>query len=231
MKRENLPVVSNDELKKIESQWFKTVRGIEQFKQMSAKRKLWNAFDVLELTDMKAKDKLHTLLRPDFLPTLMIHEFGCQCAELAIGLVYVPDERSLNAIRMKRLWMEGLATDFELATARIKSYEPYRAAVFDSTSREKHGSSWPRAAHSAFCAASTEYEVAGMETAEEVANAVACDEKNKMWDWTTFEKELDSGYTRMVSKLGILIDEWDVQWEREANIRRAEIAKWASCQK
>lgn len=219
MNRNYLPVVSNDELKKIESQWFKTVRGIERFKQMSAKRKLWNAFDVLELTDLKAKEKLHTLLRPDFLTTLMIHEFGCQCAELAIGLAYAPDERSLNAIRMKRLWIEGRATDFELATARVKSYEAYSAAVFDLTSREKHGSAWPGAACSAFYAASTEYRVAGMETTDIVANAMACDEKNKKYDWTTFEKELDSGYELMASKLGILIDEWDVQWEREANIR------------
>ena len=50
--------------------------------------------------------------------TNILHEFACRCAEDALAFIDKPDERSVNAIYVKRLWMAGKATDSELAAAR-----------------------------------------------------------------------------------------------------------------
>jgi len=49
--------------------------------------------------------------------TYILHEFACRCAEDALKLVKSPDARSIEAIRVKRLWLKGCATEAELKTA------------------------------------------------------------------------------------------------------------------
>ena len=50
--------------------------------------------------------------------THVLHHFACDEAERALNRhIPEPDERSLNAIRVKRLWIEGKASDAELAAA------------------------------------------------------------------------------------------------------------------
>jgi len=46
-----------------------------------------------------------------------LHLFAIWCAEQALSLVDKPDERSLQALAVKRLWMDSKATDDELARA------------------------------------------------------------------------------------------------------------------
>ena len=48
----------------------------------------------------------------------MLHEFACRCAERALTSAKATDERSWTAIKVKRLWLKGEATDAELAAAR-----------------------------------------------------------------------------------------------------------------
>lgn len=50
--------------------------------------------------------------------TRTLHLFACDEAERALTLVGNPDPRSVEAIRIKRLWADGKATDDELAAAR-----------------------------------------------------------------------------------------------------------------
>jgi len=61
--------------------------------------------------------------------TMMLHEAGCHFAETALELVDCKDERSWDAIKVKRLWIKGKATDKELAAARAADWAAARAAA------------------------------------------------------------------------------------------------------
>jgi len=50
--------------------------------------------------------------------TKLLHEFACRCAERALKKTKVKDRRCWNAIKTKRLWLVGKATDKELEVAR-----------------------------------------------------------------------------------------------------------------
>ena len=54
---------------------------------------------------------------------MLLHEFACRCAEWALSLVNAQDPRSIEAIRVKRRWMAGEATDDELRVARVAARE------------------------------------------------------------------------------------------------------------
>ena len=49
--------------------------------------------------------------------TRVLHEFAIWCAEQALALVDKPDPRSIEALAVKRRWLDGQATDEELAAA------------------------------------------------------------------------------------------------------------------
>ena len=49
--------------------------------------------------------------------TRTLHLFALWCAEQALALVPSPDPRSVDALRVKRLWLDGKATDADLAAA------------------------------------------------------------------------------------------------------------------
>jgi hypothetical protein len=64
----------------------------------------------------------------------VLHEFACREAEDALRQVGVKDERAWNAIRVKRWWLRGEATDVELSSAR----EGAKAAAKDAV----RGAGW-----------------------------------------------------------------------------------------
>jgi hypothetical protein len=56
--------------------------------------------------------------------TKTLHEFGCWYAELALLQAgHDPDPRSWNAIKVKRKWIKGEATDEELDAARDAAWD------------------------------------------------------------------------------------------------------------
>jgi len=61
--------------------------------------------------------------------TSLLHEFACQCAESALMIADVEDERSWNAIHAKRGWVAGRLTDKELASARASARDAAWAAA------------------------------------------------------------------------------------------------------
>lgn len=61
-----------------------------------------------------------------------LHLFACDEAERALRLAKVEDPRSWEAIRVKRRWVHGEATDEELAAARIAARAAARAVVWDA---------------------------------------------------------------------------------------------------
>lgn len=54
--------------------------------------------------------------------TWLLHEFSCWCAERALIRAGVKTETSWNAIAVKRRWLQGEATDEELAATRAAAW-------------------------------------------------------------------------------------------------------------
>lgn len=52
----------------------------------------------------------------------ILHEFALWCAEKTLSLIPNPDPRSLKALEVKRLWLDGKATDKELQNARAAAW-------------------------------------------------------------------------------------------------------------
>lgn len=118
MKREDLLLVTPAKFRGFKPCWLETREGCARFERIAAVRGEWSALDVLDLEDVSARDKLWAVLREAFLPAMLLHEFACRCAEYALSLVENPDARSAEAIRVKRRWVNGDATDKEMAVAR-----------------------------------------------------------------------------------------------------------------
>lgn len=77
---------------------------------------------ILKDDRIPAEDKLWLLLRDGWLPDRIMHLAACDFAEAALlrerEAGREPDERSWNAIKVKRDWLDGKATDEEYAAAR-----------------------------------------------------------------------------------------------------------------
>ena len=110
--------------------WLETAEGRKKFRRIAAIRKEWTALDVLALPDVDAADKLWAVLRPEFLPDEILHEFACRCAEYALSFVESPDPRSVAAIEAKRKWLRGEISDDELAEASDAASDAARAAAW-----------------------------------------------------------------------------------------------------
>ena len=77
----------------------------------------YDALDILSLDGVRAKDKIRIVACKEFLPEMLLHEYGCRCAELALAFVKIPKQSSIDAVRTKRRWISGDATDAELLKA------------------------------------------------------------------------------------------------------------------
>ena len=86
-----------------------------------------SALDILKLDDVSAEDKLSIGLEEELIPSSILHEFACVCAEYALSVVKEPDPCSVKAIEVKRAWLRGEATKGDLAIAQ---YAAYDAAVY-----------------------------------------------------------------------------------------------------
>ena len=84
--------------------------------KLFAGRESVSALDILDM-DIPAKDKLWAVLREDMIDAKALHTFACDVAENALKRSNVTDKRSWNAIAVKRRWINGNATDDELAAA------------------------------------------------------------------------------------------------------------------
>ena len=111
--------VTYEEFLEFDPCWLKYVDGAERIKAYFDRfGGRMSALDILNLDDVSAEDKLWSVLREEFIPASMLHEFACVCAEYALSLIDNPDPRSIKAIEVKRAWIRGEATNEELETAR-----------------------------------------------------------------------------------------------------------------
>ena len=130
--------------------WLEDAEGREKFRRIAALRNEWTALDVLALPDVDAEDKLWAVLRPEFLPDEILHEFACRCAEYALSFVKSPDRRSVAAIEAKRAWLRGEISDDELAAARDAARDAW--AAWDAA-RTAAWAAWDAASAAAWDAA------------------------------------------------------------------------------
>ena len=134
-----MKTVTYEEFLKFKPCWLKYEDGAERIKAYFDRfGGSMSALDILNLNDVSKADKLWSVLREEFIPASMLHEFACVCAEYALSLIDNPDPRSIKAIEVKRAWIRDEATDEELAVARDAAcvvaedaYATYRAAYVD----------------------------------------------------------------------------------------------------
>lgn len=79
----------------------------------------WDALKLLNLPNIKAQNKLFSVLYTNFLPEKLLYEFACRCAEWALSFVESPPPSAIRAISVKRKWVTGEATNAELDDARF----------------------------------------------------------------------------------------------------------------
>jgi hypothetical protein len=86
--------------------------------------------DILRGTDKFCATERIVIWMADATNTL--HEFACWCAEESLTKAHVTDERSWTAIRIKRAWLAGEATDVELCAARNAAWAAAADAARDA---------------------------------------------------------------------------------------------------
>lgn len=109
--------ITYEEFLKFKPCWLKIEGGAARLKKIGARKERWTALDILALDDVDAEDKLWAVLREELIDARILHEFACWCAEDALIHVENADERSWNAIKVKRAWLRGEASDAERSAA------------------------------------------------------------------------------------------------------------------
>lgn len=121
--------ITYEEFLEFEPCWLKTEEGAVQLKKIGVRKERWTALDILALDDVSAEDRLWAVLREELIDARILHKFACWCAEDALSHVENADERSWNAIKVKRAWLRGEASDAELDIARDTAWAVALAAV------------------------------------------------------------------------------------------------------
>ena len=92
----------------------------EHVQKLFGRRKYLTTRDILNLK-IPLEDRFWAVLRAEMVPDRVLFEFACWCAENALRGERCqgrePDERSWEAVRVRRKWLRGEATDEELFAA------------------------------------------------------------------------------------------------------------------
>lgn len=113
-----LPTVTYEQFLKFEPCWLYDKRKSTRLKKIGSRKREWNALDVLRLEEVTIEDRMWAVLREEFLPAHLLHEYACRCADYVLSKIDNPDPRSVNAIKAKRKWLRGEISNKELTTAR-----------------------------------------------------------------------------------------------------------------
>ena len=111
----------------------------ERVKSLFAGRARVTALDVCAM-DIPVKDVLWAVLREDMIEGRMLHLFACWCAEQTLQAEREagrePDSTSWAAIEVKHRWVDGAASDDELAVARADAWKNVARTVAWSATLE-----------------------------------------------------------------------------------------------
>ena len=103
----------------------------ERITELAAGRNELSLLEILDL-DIPHEDKIWVVLRKEFLSERDLHLLACDFAEYSLPIweKWRPDDtRVRNAIAVKRKWINGDATDEELAAAGAAARAAIRAAA------------------------------------------------------------------------------------------------------
>lgn len=137
--------ITYEEFLKFKPCWLKTEGGAARLKKIGARKERWTALDILALDDVDAEDKLWAVLREELIDARILHEFACWCAEDALSHVENADERSRNAIKVKRAWLRGEANDAARSAARSAAL----SAALSAERSAARSAAWSAAADAA----------------------------------------------------------------------------------
>lgn len=79
------------------------------------------ALDVLHAGHVPPADRLWVALSEDWIPERIMYEFALWCPA-QIPNVSKPDRRSINAMRVMRLWLDGQATSTDMLAAEREAW-------------------------------------------------------------------------------------------------------------
>jgi len=129
----------------------------ERVRTVAGRRKRWSALDVLAFRGVSAEDKLWLLLREEMVPAAVLHGLACDFAARALRRERragrEPDPRSWAALAVKRWWIEGAATDADLAAAGDAAGDAAWAAAGDAAWAAARAAAWAAAGDAAGAAA------------------------------------------------------------------------------
>lgn len=162
-----LPTVTYEQFLKFEPCWLYDKRKSTRLKKIGSRKREWNALDVLRLEEVTIEDRMWAVLREEFLPAHLLHEYACRCADYVLSKIDNPDPRSVNAIKAKRKWLRGEISNKELTTARNEAW----AVAWNEALGVALDATWVSARDAAWNAA---LDVA-LDAALAVARAVALD--------------------------------------------------------
>lgn len=123
-----LPTVTYEQFLDFDPCWLDDEEKAAQLKEIGSRKEKWSAVDVLRLVEVSVDDRMWSVLREDFLPANLLHEYACRCADYALSKIDNPDPRSIRAVEAKRKWLRGEITDEELAAA----WDAAQAAAWDA---------------------------------------------------------------------------------------------------
>lgn len=144
-----LPTVTYEQFLMFEPCWLYDKRKFTRLKKIGSRKREWNALDVLRLEEVTIEDRMWAVLREEFLPAHLLHEYACRCADYALSKIDNPDPRSVNAIKAKRKWLRGEISNKELATARNEA----RAVAWNAALDVALDATWVSARDAAWNAA------------------------------------------------------------------------------
>lgn len=152
----------------------------------------WDALKIIDLPNISSKSKGLMVLNEFFIPTMLLHEFACRCAEYMLSLFDKPDHLCEEAIRVKRRWVNGNATNKEMVVVRKDLIRAFSEAYggqynFQEQKFQEQKDAW-------FCALATT-------ECEAERSAVSASAKVAERDTTHQEPE--------IAILRELIDEWE----------------------
>jgi hypothetical protein len=98
--------------------------------------------EILETKKIPNADKAWMLTREEIFPAKQIHELACRFAEYALSKADNPDPRSVEAIRVKRLWIAGKATDEEMRKARVAAWSSAWSSAWSAAREAVWSAAW-----------------------------------------------------------------------------------------
>jgi hypothetical protein len=123
---------------------------------------------IIEQDDKLCSSERRALWQIDV--TKALHLFACRVAEDALKATKVTDERAWNAIKVKRAWLKGKATDEELASARVAAWSADRSAACSAARSAASSAAWSADSYAARSAARS----AAWSAARSAARYAAC---------------------------------------------------------